>query len=145
MYDVSRFFCSSRRRHTRCALVTGVQTCALPISGVPADRIVFSGVGKTREELTEALQLGIYQFALESEPEAEMLSEVAVSLGKIAPVAFRINPDVDAGPHAKISTGKAENNLRVPHSRALAAYALAPRLPVHQPRGSAGHTRRPHP
>src|SRR3546814_8137460 len=127
------FFFSSRRRHTRCALVTGVQTCALPISviatlaalgagadvvsigelrramagGVPANRIVFSGVGKTREELTEALSLGIFQFNLESEPEAEMLSEVAVALGKTAPVSFRVNPDVDAGTHRKISTGKA--------------------------------------
>src|SRR3546814_10826619 len=77
--------------------------------GVPANRIVFSGVGKTREELTEALSLGIFQFNLESEPEAEMLSEVAVALGKTAPVSFRVNPDVDAGTHRKISTGKAEN------------------------------------
>ncbi len=108
-------------------------------AGVPAERIVFSGVGKTREELEEALRIGIYQFNLESEPEAEMLSEVAVALGKTAPIAFRINPDVDAGTHAKISTGKSENKFGVPISRALEAYALAARLPGLDPVGVAVH------
>lgn len=108
-------------------------------AGVPADRIVFSGVGKTREELSEALELGIFQFNLESEPEAEMLSEVAVALARTAPVSFRINPDVDALTHKKISTGKAENKFGVPISRALDAYALAARLPGLDPVGVAVH------
>ena len=107
--------------------------------GVPAGRIVFSGVGKTRAELEEALALGIFQFNLESEAEAEMLSEVAVTLGRTAPVAFRVNPDVDAGTHAKISTGKAENKFGVPISRAMAAYALARALPGLDPVGVAVH------
>jgi diaminopimelate decarboxylase len=107
--------------------------------GVPAGRIVFSGVGKTREELAEALSLGIFQFNLESEPEAEMLSEVAVELGKTAPVSFRVNPDVDAGTHRKISTGKAENKFGVPISRAMQAYALAASLPGLDPLGVAVH------
>lgn len=108
-------------------------------AGVPADRIVFSGVGKTREELSEALELGIFQFNLESEPEAEMLSEVAVALARTAPVSFRINPDVDALTHKKISTGKAENKFGVPISRALDAYALAACLPGLDPVGVAVH------
>src|SRR3546814_15585141 len=72
-------------------------------------------------------------------PEAEMLSEVAVALGKTAPVSFRVNPDVDAGTHRKISTGKAENKFGVPISRALDAYALAARLPGLDPLGVAVH------
>lgn len=108
-------------------------------AGVPAARIVFSGVGKTEEELAEALEVGIYQFNLESEPEAEMLSDVASRLGRVATIAFRVNPDVDAGTHAKISTGKAENKFGVPISRALDAYALAARLPGLDPAGVAVH------
>ena len=108
-------------------------------SGIPANRIVFSGVGKTREEMTEALETGIYQFNLESEPEAEMLSEVASAMGKTAAVAFRVNPDVDPHTHKKISTGKAENKFGVPIDRALAAYALAARLPGLDPVGVAVH------
>ncbi|WP_176591793.1 diaminopimelate decarboxylase [Sphingobium sp. EM0848] len=94
-------------------------------AGIPANRIVFSGVGKTADEMRIALEQGIYQFNLESEPEAEMLSEVALSMGKKAPVAYRINPDVDAGTHAKISTGKSENKFGIPYDRALASYAAA--------------------
>src|SRR3546814_16448654 len=97
--------------------------------GVPANRIVFSGVGKTREELTEALSLGIFQFNLESEPEAEMLSEVAVALGKTAPVSFRVNPAVYEGPHRQISTGHDETKFGVPIRPPRAAYALSPRPP----------------
>src|SRR3546814_7980214 len=76
-----------------------------------------------------ALEQGIYQFNLESEPEAEMLSEVALSMGRKAPVAYRINPDVDAGTHAKISTGRSENKFGIPYDRALASYAAARDLP----------------
>jgi len=108
-------------------------------AGVPADRVVFSGVGKTREEMAEALREGIYQFNVESEPEAEALSEVAVSVGRTATVAFRLNPDVDAGTHAKISTGKAENKFGIPMARAREAYALAGRLPGVEALGVAVH------
>ena len=98
-------------------------------AGVPADRIVFSGVGKTADEMASALRAGIAQFNVESEPEAETLSRVAASLGTTARIAFRINPDVDAGTHAKISTGKAENKFGVPIDRARASYAAAAALP----------------
>jgi diaminopimelate decarboxylase len=107
--------------------------------GVPADRIVFSGVGKTRDEMGEALDAGIFQFNLESEPEAAQLSEVAAAKGATAQVAFRVNPDVDAGTHAKISTGKAENKFGVPIDRALDAYAMAAALPGLDPVGVAVH------
>ncbi|TVV73264.1 diaminopimelate decarboxylase [Sphingomonas solaris] len=108
-------------------------------AGVSPDRIVFSGVGKTADEMTLALRHGIFQFNLESEPEAEMLSEVATGLGMVAPVAFRINPDVDAGTHAKISTGKSENKFGVAYDRAHAAYTLARNLPGLKVRGVAVH------
>lgn len=98
-------------------------------AGIPGERIVFSGVGKTRDEMREALQAGIHQFNVESEPELEALSEVAGSMGRRAHIAFRINPDVDARTHEKISTGKAENKFGVPWSRALALYERAGRLP----------------
>ncbi|UZW54188.1 diaminopimelate decarboxylase [Sphingobium sp. JS3065] len=108
-------------------------------AGIPADRIVFSGVGKTAAEMRIALEKGIYQFNLESEPEAEMLSEVALSMGRKAPVAYRINPDVDAGTHAKISTGKSENKFGIPYDRALASYAAARDLPGLDVQGVAVH------
>jgi diaminopimelate decarboxylase len=99
-------------------VVSGGELMRARAAGVAADKIVFSGVGKTAEEMALALKEGIFQFNLESEPEAEMLSEVATSLGIEAPVAFRINPDVDAGTHAKISTGKSENKFGVAYDRA---------------------------
>ncbi|WP_300397374.1 diaminopimelate decarboxylase [uncultured Sphingobium sp.] len=108
-------------------------------AGIPASRIVFSGVGKTAEEMRIALDHGIYQFNLESEPEAEMLSQVAAAMGKRAPVAFRINPDVDAGTHAKISTGKSENKFGIPYDRALDSYAAARDLPGLDVQGVAIH------
>ena len=108
-------------------------------AGIPANRIVFSGVGKTADEMRIALEQGIYQFNLESEPEAEMLSDVALSMGKKAPVAYRINPDVDAGTHAKISTGKSENKFGIPYDRALASYAAARDLPGLDVQGVAVH------
>jgi diaminopimelate decarboxylase len=94
-------------------------------AGVPGERIVFSGVGKTRGEMRLALEGGIRQFNVESEPELLALDEVARSMGLRAPIAFRINPDVDARTHAKIATGKAENKFGVPISRAQAIYAEA--------------------
>ncbi len=98
-------------------------------AGIPGERIVFSGVGKTKAEMTLALQAGIYQFNVESEPELEALSEVAHSFGKTAPITIRVNPDVDAKTHAKITTGTSETKFGIPWSRARDAYALAARLP----------------
>ncbi|HKX79359.1 MAG TPA: diaminopimelate decarboxylase [Novosphingobium sp.] len=98
-------------------------------AGIPAEKIVFSGVGKTAGEMRIALEHDIYQFNLESEPEAEMLSAIAASMGKVANVAYRINPDVDARTHAKISTGKAENKFGIPHAGAVAAYYAVARMP----------------
>ena len=98
-------------------------------AGIPGERIVFSGVGKTREEMRLALESGIRQFNVESENELSALSEVATALGKAAPVAIRINPDVDAKTHAKIATGKSENKFGIPISRAAEAYQLAADLP----------------
>ena len=97
-------------------------------AGVPGERIVFSGIGKTRDEMRMALEGGIRQFNLESEPEMELLSQVALSLGKIAPVTIRVNPDVDAKTHAKIATGKSENKFGIPISRARDVFAQAAAL-----------------
>jgi diaminopimelate decarboxylase len=98
-------------------------------AGIPPERIVFSGVGKTVAEMRRALELGILCFNLESEPELERLSQVAQGLGKVAPVSVRINPDVDAGTHAKISTGKKENKFGIPFARAREVYARIAALP----------------
>ncbi len=97
-------------------------------AGIPASRIVFSGVGKTKAEMTLGLEAGIYQFNVESEPELLALSEVATSLGKTAPITIRVNPDVDARTHAKITTGTAETKFGIPWSRAREAYKLAASL-----------------
>ncbi|NIJ09648.1 diaminopimelate decarboxylase [Sphingomonas vulcanisoli] len=109
-------------------VVSGGELRRALAAGVPAEKIVFSGVGKTAGEMALGLKAGIGQFNLESEPEAETLSAVAQSLGMTARVSFRVNPDVDAGTHAKISTGKAENKFGVPIDRALAAYEAAAKL-----------------
>lgn len=98
-------------------------------AGMPADRIVFSGVGKTREEMRIALEGGIRQFNVESEPELQALSEVANGLERTAPITIRVNPDVDAQTHAKIATGKSENKFGIPISRAREVYAMAASLP----------------
>ncbi|MDN5787870.1 diaminopimelate decarboxylase [Pseudorhodobacter sp.] len=98
-------------------------------AGVPGDRIVFSGVGKTRDEMRLALIGGIRQFNVESEPELRALSQVASSLGLTAPITIRVNPDVDAKTHEKISTGKKGDKFGIPISRAREVYAEAARLP----------------
>lgn len=98
-------------------------------AGIAADKILFSGVGKTAREMDFALHAGILCFNVESEPELEMLSARATALGKIAPVSLRINPDVDAKTHRKISTGKAENKFGIPWQRARAVYGRAAELP----------------
>jgi diaminopimelate decarboxylase len=98
-------------------------------AGVPGDRIVFSGVAKTRAEMAFALDSGILCFNVESEPELQALSEVAASKGRRAPVSIRVNPDVDAKTHRKISTGRSENKFGVPISRSREVYAYAAELP----------------
>lgn len=98
-------------------------------AGVPGDRIVFSGVGKTAEEIRVALEGGIRQFNVESEPEMEVINAVALELGKVAPITIRVNPDVDAKTHAKIATGKSENKFGIPISRAREVYAMAAAFP----------------
>ncbi|NRG16864.1 diaminopimelate decarboxylase [Rhizobiales bacterium] len=98
-------------------------------AGVPGDRIMFSGVGKTPQELAHALDEDILCFNVESEPELLMLSEIASQKGKTARISLRINPDVDARTHAKISTGKAENKFGIPWQRAREVYAEAAGLP----------------
>ena len=94
-------------------------------AGVPGDKIVFSGVGKTAAEIRLALEGGIRQFNVESEPEMEVLDAVARSLGKVAPITIRVNPDVDAKTHAKIATGKSENKFGIPIARAREVYRMA--------------------
>lgn len=106
---------------------------------VPPERIVFSGVGKTREEMAFALDVGIFAFNVESEAELRALSEVAAARGAIARIAVRVNPDVDAKTHHKIATGKAENKFGVPFAEAPALYALASRLPGIAPSGVHMH------
>jgi diaminopimelate decarboxylase len=98
-------------------------------AGVAGELIVFSGVGKTREEMAAALDARILSFNVESESEMEALSEVAQSKGTRAPVSIRVNPDVDARTHRKIATGRSENKFGVPISRAREAYAHAAKLP----------------
>ncbi len=110
-------------------VVSGGEYAKARAAGVPGERIVFSGVGKTRDEMRAALEGGIRQFNVESEPELQALGEVAVAMGLRAPVAMRINPDVDARTHAKIATGKSENKFGIPISRAREVYARAAALP----------------
>jgi diaminopimelate decarboxylase len=120
-------------------IVSGGELERALAAGVPAERIVFSGVGKTRGEMRAALDAGIFQFNVESGAEAEMLSEVAVAAGRDAPVAFRVNPDVEPGTHAKISTGSAQSKFGVPIGDALAEYARAASLPGLKLQGVAVH------
>ncbi|MGA1233640.1 MAG: diaminopimelate decarboxylase family protein, partial [Lutimaribacter sp.] len=110
-------------------VVSGGEYARARAAGVPGERIVFSGVGKTREEMRAALQGGIRQFNVESEPEMDVLNEVALSVGVVAPITIRVNPDVDAKTHAKIATGKSENKFGIPIGRARQVYAHAAALP----------------
>jgi len=106
-------------------VVSGGEYLRAKAAGVPGDRIVFSGVGKTRDEMKLALEGGIRQFNVESEPEMVRLNEVALSLGVVAPITVRVNPDVDAKTHAKIATGKSENKFGIPIAKAREVYAEA--------------------
>jgi len=97
-------------------------------AGASADRIVFSGVGKTAEEITYALEQGIHCFNVESLPELDRIHDIATHLGKLAPISLRINPDVDAQTHPYISTGLKENKFGIDHNLAEAAYMHAASL-----------------
>jgi diaminopimelate decarboxylase len=109
-------------------VVSGGELKKALAAGIPADRIVFSGVGKTRAEMALGLDAGIHQFNVESEPELAALNETALARGTRAPVTLRVNPDVDAKTHAKITTGTAENKFGVPIARAREIYAAAARM-----------------
>lgn len=108
-------------------------------AGVPPERIVFSGVGKTRAEIAFALQAGVCEINVESEPEMLAIAQVAQSLGKRATIAFRVNPDVAAGGHAKIATGKSENKFGVSFAEAERLYAQASNNAWLKPVGVACH------
>ena len=110
-------------------VVSGGEYMRAKAAGVPGERIVFSGVGKTRDEMRLALTGGVRQFNVESEPELLVLSAVASELGLTAPITLRINPDVDAKTHEKIATGKKENKFGIPISKAREVYAQAASLP----------------
>ncbi|MGF1639453.1 MAG: diaminopimelate decarboxylase [Rhodospirillales bacterium] len=109
-------------------VVSGGELRAALAAGVPAQRIVFSGVGKTVDELAAALAAGVMQINVESEPELEALDRVGRAIGKRAPVAIRVNPDVDANTHAKISTGKRENKFGIEWTAAHGVYSRAARM-----------------
>ena len=108
-------------------------------AGIPPSRIVFSGVGKTAAELAFAVQTGVCEINVESEPELDLLAQVAAHLGKRQAIAIRVNPDVSAGGHAKIATGKSENKFGVSFAEALRLYAKAESLPSIHAAGVACH------
>jgi len=110
-------------------VVSGGELRRARSAGVAPGKITFSGVGKTRDEMAFALGLGILCFNVESEPELTALSELAQTANRTAHIAFRVNPDIDAKTHTKISTGRAENKFGIPISRARAVYAHAATLP----------------
>ncbi|MBN8978416.1 MAG: diaminopimelate decarboxylase [Rhizobiales bacterium] len=110
-------------------VVSGGELKRALAAGIPADKILFSGVGKTADELRLAVSHGIRCINIESEPELELLSQVASQMGHTAHISIRVNPDVDSGTHAKISTGKSENKFGIPIARAREVYAKAAKLP----------------
>jgi diaminopimelate decarboxylase len=110
-------------------VVSGGELKRALAAGIPPERIVFSGVGKTEIELRAALAADILCINVESEYELDLLSRLAVEAGKTARISVRVNPDVDAGTHAKISTGKSENKFGIPIAHARAVYARAAKLP----------------
>jgi diaminopimelate decarboxylase len=108
-------------------------------AGIPASKIVFSGVGKTKDEMAFALKTGIMQINIESAVELDSLNEVAISLGKKAPVSFRVNPDIDAGSHDKISTGRKEDKFGIPWEEVRDIYKKAATMKGIEIRGVATH------
>ena len=109
-------------------VVSGGELKRARAAGIPADKIMFSGIGKTAEELAHAVDEGILCINVESEPELELLASIASSKGRDVPVSVRVNPDIDPKTHHKIATGKAENKFGIPISRAREVYAHAARL-----------------
>ncbi|MDX8455298.1 diaminopimelate decarboxylase [Mesorhizobium sp. VK9D] len=120
-------------------IVSGGELARALAAEVPASKIIFSGVGKTRTEIARALDAGIHQFNVESEAELAAVIEVAASLGVRAPVALRVNPDVDAGAHTKISTGKKDDKFGIPFESVPTLYAKACAAPELDPVGLAVH------
>src|SRR5579872_1473608 len=120
-------------------VVSGGELKRALAAGIPPGKILFSGVGKTEAELRAALAADILCINIESEPELELLSRLASETGRTARISVRVNPDVDAGTHAKISTGKSENKFGIPLSAARAVYARAARLPGLQVTGVDVH------
>jgi diaminopimelate decarboxylase len=120
-------------------VVSGGELKRALAAGIPPSKILFSGVGKTEAELRAALANDILCINVESEPELELLSKLAVEAGKTARISVRVNPDVDAGTHAKIATGKSENKFGVPIARAREVYARAARLPGIEVTGTDMH------
>jgi len=120
-------------------VVSGGEMHRALAAGMPAGDIVFSGVGKTARELREGIEVGLGQFNLESEEEGVELAALAHAMGRTATATLRVNPDVDAGTHAKISTGKAENKFGVAYDQAAAIYARLAALPGLNMRGMAVH------
>lgn len=120
-------------------VVSGGELKRALAAGIPANKILFSGVGKTAAELRAALEADILCINVESEPELELLSQVASSMGRTARISVRVNPDVDSGSHAKISTGKSENKFGIPIARAREVYARAAKLPGIQVTGVDMH------
>src|SRR5579872_3200073 len=110
-------------------VVSGGELKRARVVGIPSDKIMFSGIGKTAAELALAVDEGILCVNVESEPELEFLSSIASSKGRTAPVSIRVNPDIDPKTHHKIATGRAENKFGIPVSRAREVYAQAANLP----------------
>ena len=110
-------------------VVSGGELMRARLAGVPRDKIMFSGIGKTADELALAVDEGILCINVESEPELELLSSIAAAKGRAAPISVRVNPDIDPKTHHKIATGKAENKFGIPISRAREVYARAAKLP----------------
>jgi len=120
-------------------IVSGGELFRVIKAGGRADACTFAGVGKTREEIEYALEQGVYSFNVESEAELEFINEVAGAMGKKAPVALRVNPDVDAQTHKYISTGKSHNKFGIGIDRILGVYAAAAKLPHLKIRGIQTH------
>ena len=110
-------------------VVSGGELKRARAAGIPPEKIVFSGIGKTEPELRQALAENILCINVESEPELDLLSKLAVEMGRVARISVRVNPDIDSGGHAKISTGKSENKFGIPIAHARDVYARAAKLP----------------
>src|SRR3954466_12936261 len=120
-------------------LVSGGELTRVLAAGGSASRSVFAGVGKSSAEIKLALESGVYGFHVESEPELARINHVAGQLGRKAPIAIRINPDVDAKTHAKITTGKSDNKFGIPLQNAAAAYEAAAKYPHLELKGVQMH------